>query len=62
MAALRQNRQPFQETPQMATDFFNEDMRLFVDHRVDWERYFRWKRGADVPTGSRAMPGAPGGA
>jgi alkylation response protein AidB-like acyl-CoA dehydrogenase len=30
------------------TTDFNDDMRLFVDHRVDWERYFRWKRGADV--------------
>jgi hypothetical protein len=29
----------------MATDFFNDDMRLFVDHRVDWRRYFALKRG-----------------
>ena len=29
----------------MATDFFNDDMRLFLDHRVDWARYFRLKRG-----------------
>ena len=32
----------------MASDFFNDDMRLFVDHRVDWARYFRFKRGDDV--------------
>ena len=32
----------------MATEFFNDDMRLFVDHRVDWARYFRLKRGADA--------------
>jgi alkylation response protein AidB-like acyl-CoA dehydrogenase len=31
----------------MATEFFNDDMQLFVDHRVDWARYFRLKRGAD---------------
>ena len=30
----------------MATEFFNEDMRLFIDHRVDWARYFRLLRGA----------------
>jgi hypothetical protein len=24
----------------MATEFFNDDMRLFIDHRVDWARYF----------------------
>ncbi|HXJ33181.1 MAG TPA: acyl-CoA dehydrogenase family protein [Candidatus Eisenbacteria bacterium] len=32
----------------MATDFFNDDMRLFIDHRVDWARHFRLKRGGDV--------------
>src|SRR5262245_1257850 len=32
----------------MATDFFNDDMRLFIDHRVDWARYFQLKRGNDV--------------
>src|SRR4030095_2306671 len=26
----------------------NDDMRLFIDHRVDWARYFRLKRGEDV--------------
>jgi alkylation response protein AidB-like acyl-CoA dehydrogenase len=25
----------------MAKDFFNRDMQLFIDHRVDWERYLR---------------------
>jgi alkylation response protein AidB-like acyl-CoA dehydrogenase len=30
------------------TEFFNDDMRLFIDQRVDWERYFRLKRGIDV--------------
>ncbi len=28
----------------MAKDFFNQDMELFIDHRVDWERYFRLYR------------------
>jgi alkylation response protein AidB-like acyl-CoA dehydrogenase len=32
----------------MASDFFNEDMRLFIDHRVDWEGFFRLHRGDDV--------------
>ena len=32
----------------MATEFFNDDMRLFIDNRVDWARYFRLKRGGDV--------------
>ena len=32
----------------MATDFFNDDMRLFIDRRVDWARYFELKRGKDV--------------
>jgi alkylation response protein AidB-like acyl-CoA dehydrogenase len=28
----------------MAKEFFNNDMQLFLDHRVDWERYFRLRR------------------
>ena len=32
----------------MAHEFFHQDMKLFVDHRVDWVRYFRLLRGADV--------------
>lgn len=28
----------------MAKEFFNSDMQLFLDHRVDWERYFRLRR------------------
>ena len=32
----------------MATEFFNDDMRLFIDHRVDWARYFSLKRGDGV--------------
>jgi alkylation response protein AidB-like acyl-CoA dehydrogenase len=28
----------------MAKEFFNRDMQLFLDHRVDWERYFRLRR------------------
>jgi 3-(methylsulfanyl)propanoyl-CoA dehydrogenase len=32
----------------MKTDFFNDDMRLFIDRRVDWPRYFRLKRGDEV--------------
>lgn len=32
----------------MASDFFNADMVAYVDHRVDWARYFRLKRGADA--------------
>jgi hypothetical protein len=28
----------------MAKDFFNADMQLFIDSRVDWERYFRLRR------------------
>src|SRR5262245_23246853 len=28
----------------MADEFFNRDMELFVDHRVDWARYFKlWR-------------------
>ncbi len=32
----------------MGKDFFNGDMQLFIDHRVDWPRYFRLKRGDQV--------------
>ena len=28
----------------MAKEFFNSDMQLFLDHRVDWERYVRLRR------------------
>src|SRR5512143_3550527 len=28
----------------MAKEFFNSDMQLFIDHRMDWERYFRLRR------------------
>jgi hypothetical protein len=28
----------------MAKEFFNPDMEFFLDHRVDWERYFRFAR------------------
>ena len=36
----------------MATDFFNEDQRLFIDRRVDWARYFRLKRASEVDVGA----------
>ena len=29
----------------MPSDFFHPDMEVFIDHRVDWERYFRFLRG-----------------
>ena len=32
----------------MAHEFFHPDMKLFIDHRVDWARYFHLLRGADV--------------
>ena len=34
----------------MAKEFFHPDMELFVDHRVDWQRYLRLSRreAADV--------------
>jgi alkylation response protein AidB-like acyl-CoA dehydrogenase len=34
----------------MASDFFNPDMELFVDRRVDWKRYFHYRNpdAADV--------------
>jgi alkylation response protein AidB-like acyl-CoA dehydrogenase len=32
----------------MGKEFFNRDMELFIDHRADWARYFRLRRGGDV--------------
>lgn len=32
----------------MEREFFHRDMRLFIDHRVDWARYFRLLRGGEV--------------
>jgi alkylation response protein AidB-like acyl-CoA dehydrogenase len=32
----------------MAHDFFHQDMKSFIDHRVDWARYFQLLRGPDV--------------
>ncbi|HVM98193.1 MAG TPA: acyl-CoA dehydrogenase family protein, partial [Candidatus Acidoferrales bacterium] len=32
----------------MSQEFFNSDMRLFLDTRMDWERYFKLRRGGDV--------------
>ncbi|HEV7733787.1 MAG TPA: acyl-CoA dehydrogenase family protein [Candidatus Binatia bacterium] len=32
----------------MAKDFFDRDMQLFIDHRVDWKRYFLLRRGPEV--------------
>ena len=32
----------------MEREFFNRDMELFVDHRVDWQRYFRLRRSEPV--------------
>jgi alkylation response protein AidB-like acyl-CoA dehydrogenase len=32
----------------MAHEFFHPDMQLFIDHRVDWSRYFQLLRGPDV--------------
>jgi alkylation response protein AidB-like acyl-CoA dehydrogenase len=29
----------------MAQDFFHHDIELFIDHRVDWDRYFRLRGG-----------------
>jgi 3-(methylthio)propanoyl-CoA dehydrogenase len=31
----------------MGRDFFHPDMELFVDHRVDWSRFLRLRRGAE---------------
>jgi alkylation response protein AidB-like acyl-CoA dehydrogenase len=30
----------------MAKEFFNQDLEFFIDHRVDWPRYFQLMRGA----------------
>jgi 3-(methylthio)propanoyl-CoA dehydrogenase len=35
----------------MSSDFFNRDMETFIDHRVDWKRYFRFRAGAGVEPG-----------
>ena len=32
----------------MAKDFFHRDMQLFIDHRFDWARYFKLRRGDGV--------------
>ena len=32
----------------MAKEFFDRDMQLFIDHRFDWTRYFRLRRGDGV--------------
>jgi alkylation response protein AidB-like acyl-CoA dehydrogenase len=32
----------------MGRDFFHQDMQQFIDHRVDWPRYFRLLRGGEV--------------
>lgn len=32
----------------MATEYFHRDMQLFLDHRFDWARYFRLRRGGEV--------------
>jgi alkylation response protein AidB-like acyl-CoA dehydrogenase len=32
----------------MAKEFFNRDMQLFIDHRFDWARYFKLRRGDGV--------------
>ena len=32
----------------MAAEFFHEDIKLFLDQRVDWERFFRLKHGGSV--------------
>jgi hypothetical protein len=31
----------------MQRDFFHQDMQSFIDHRVDWARYFKLLRGSD---------------
>jgi len=38
----------------MARDFFNADMQIFIDHRVDWARYFRLRRGAEADLAEEA--------
>src|SRR5262249_7844123 len=32
----------------MAKEFFHRDMQLFIDHRFDWARYLRLRRGEHV--------------
>jgi hypothetical protein len=32
----------------MSKEFFNQDMQLFIDHRMDWERYLKLRRGGEV--------------
>jgi alkylation response protein AidB-like acyl-CoA dehydrogenase len=32
----------------MAKEFFHRDMQLFIDHRFDWARYLRLRRGENV--------------
>ena len=32
----------------MAKEFFHRDMQLFIDHRFDWSRYFKLRRGDGV--------------
>ena len=32
----------------MPKQFFHRDMELFIDHRFDWERYLRLRRGGPV--------------
>jgi alkylation response protein AidB-like acyl-CoA dehydrogenase len=32
----------------MAKEFFNRDIEFFLDHRVDWARYFTLARGVDA--------------
>jgi len=32
----------------MAKEFFHPDMQLFIDHRFDWARYLRLRRGEEV--------------
>jgi alkylation response protein AidB-like acyl-CoA dehydrogenase len=32
----------------MEQEYFNADMELFIDHRVDWERYLRLRRGPGI--------------
>lgn len=34
----------------MAQDFFHQDMELFIDHRIDWARYFHLRRAEPVNT------------
>ena len=29
----------------MSKEFFHRDIQLFMDHRVDWARYFRLRDG-----------------